>query len=77
MKAGRTVICINLLPDVFPPPGYGGLRCRDAFLKALPIQVMVERRPPLGQVPGTSTRAGSLTGSGAIGARRSASGARE
>ena len=38
-KAGRTVIFTNLLLDESPQPGYGGLRCRDAFLKALPMLV--------------------------------------
>lgn len=38
-KAGRTVIFTNLLLDKSPQPGYGGLRCRDAFLDALPTLV--------------------------------------
>lgn len=39
VKGGRTLIFANLILDESPQPGYGGLRCRDAFLRALPSLV--------------------------------------
>lgn len=35
-KADHTIIFANVVLDETPQQGYGGLRCREAFLKALP-----------------------------------------
>lgn len=36
VKDGRTVIFANVILDETPQAGYGGPRCREAFIKALP-----------------------------------------